>query len=132
VAGSSVEVDSLIDARTPDPNLFRDPSPLTRNLLARGIWTGFINGSGPDAFHTGGVAVTRSPFHPLDRDGRPDTGLYVLGIPTEHTRWFTLVGSGRPGRWNEFTRDADAIARHALAALAVADAPELVASVPVG
>ncbi len=133
VARSSLEVDSLIDARTPDPNVFRDPSALTRNLLARGIWTGFVNGSGPAAFHTGGVAVTRSPFHPRDCDGRPDTGLYVLGIPTEHTRWFTLVGSGRPGPWNEFTRDADAIARHALAAPAVvAAAPELVASVPIG
>jgi methylaspartate mutase epsilon subunit len=114
VAGSAVEAHTLIDARVPDPNVHRDPSPLTRNLLARGIWTTFSNGTGPDAFHTGGVAVTRSPFHPVDRQGRPNTDLHVLGIPTEHTRWFTFVGSGRPGPWNEFTRDADAIARATL------------------
>jgi methylaspartate mutase epsilon subunit len=41
--------------------------------------------------------------------------MYVLGIPTEHTRWFTQVGSGRPGAWGEFTCDADAIAADALA-----------------
>jgi hypothetical protein len=106
---------TVLDARVPDPNIFRDPSPLTRNLLTRGVWTGFTNGTELDAFHTGGVAVSRSPFHPIDRHDRPNTSLYVLGIPTEHTRWFTLVGSGRPGPWNEFTRDADAIAADALA-----------------
>lgn len=114
VAGSAVEAHTLIDARVPDPDVRRDPAPLTRNLLARGLWTTFTNGTGPDAFHSGGVAVTRSPFHPVDRNGRPVTDLYVLGIPTEHTRWFTFVGSGRPGPWNEFTRDADAIAGDAL------------------
>ena len=120
VAGSSTAVDTLIDARTPDPDLFRDRSPLTRNLLARGTWTGFVNGSGPQAFRTTGVAVTRSPFHPIGSHGQVDTGLYVLGVPAEHTRWFTLVGSGRPGPWNEFTRDADAIADHALRGRAAA------------
>jgi methylaspartate mutase epsilon subunit len=39
----------------------------------------------------------------------------VLGIPTEFTRWFTQVGSGRPGGWGEFTADANAIAVHLLA-----------------
>lgn len=114
VTGSAIVAHTLIDARVPDPNIYRDPSPLTRNLLARGIWTAFSNGTDSTAFHTGGVAVTRSPFHPVDRHGRPDTGLFVLGVPTEHTRWFTFVGSGRPGPWNEFTRDADAIACQAL------------------
>jgi hypothetical protein len=117
VAGSTVAVDTLIDARTPVPDVGRDPAALTRNLLARGTWTEFVNGRGPRAFRTGGVAVTRSPFHPVGDAGRTDAGLYVLGVPTEHTRWFTLVGSSRPGPWNEFTRDADAIARDALRAL---------------
>lgn len=34
----------------------------------------------------------------VDRHGRPDEGPHVLGIPTEHTRWFTQVGSSRPGQ----------------------------------
>lgn len=114
VPGSAVPADVLIDARIPDPDVKRDPSPLTVNLLRRGVWTEFVNGEGDDAFPTGGVAVTRAPFHPLTADGRPETGLTVLGLPTEHTRWFTLVGSGRPGPWNEFIRDADAVAAAAL------------------
>ncbi|MBP2705508.1 FAD/NAD(P)-binding protein [Microbispora sp. RL4-1S] len=114
VAGSRTELDVVIDARVPNPNMPRDPSRLVRRLHGRGVWTEFVNGEGPDAFATGGVAITRSPFHPIGRDGVPDTGVYVLGIPAEHTRWFTLVGSGRPGPWNEFIRDADAIAAHAL------------------
>ena len=56
------------------------------------------------------------PVPPVGRDGAPDTGLYVLGIPTEHTRWFMQGGSSRPGRWTDFVHDADAIAGHALAA----------------
>ncbi|WP_370126406.1 FAD/NAD(P)-binding protein [Streptacidiphilus sp. EB103A] len=115
VPGSAAAVDVLVDARIPNPDVRLDSSPLTVNLLRRGTWTEFVNGNGEAAFRTGGVAVTRTPFHPLDRDGRPDTGLTVLGLPTEHTRWFTLVGSGRPGPWNEFFRDADAVAASALA-----------------
>ncbi|MFF7727252.1 FAD/NAD(P)-binding protein [Streptomyces sp. NPDC008001] len=116
VAGSRVLVDTVIDARVPSPHLYRDPAPLTRRLVERGIWTGYRNGTGPGAFETGGVAVTGSPFHPVDRDGRPDTGLYVLGIPTEHTRWFMQGGSSRPGFWTDFVQDADAIAAHVLSA----------------
>ncbi|MEJ3652958.1 FAD/NAD(P)-binding protein [Actinomycetes bacterium KLBMP 9759] len=123
VAGSDVEVDTLVDARIPIPALHRDPSGLTSALRARGIWTGYRNGS----FETGGVAVTNSPYHPIGRSGEPDHGLYVLGIPTEHTRWFMQGGSSRPGFWTDFVRDADAIAASALAGAA-----ELVEDSPAG
>lgn len=53
----------------------------------------------------------------MRRDGSAEEELYVLGIPTGHTRWFTQVGSGRPGRWGDFTGDADAVAGHLLASL---------------
>jgi FAD-NAD(P)-binding len=114
VAGSAVHADVLIDARIPDPDLGRDLSPLTSGLREAGVWTQYVNGSGPRAFHTGGVAVTGSPFHPIGRDGEPEAGLYVLGIPTEHTRWFMQVGSSRPGMWSDFVRDADDVAADAL------------------
>ncbi|KAA2266434.1 hypothetical protein F0L68_01400 [Solihabitans fulvus] len=116
VAGAEVAVDVVIDARIPYPDLPRDLSPLTRRLRERGIWTGYVNGDGAEAFHTGGVAVTGSPYHPVARDGEPDTGLYVVGIPTEHTRWFMQVGSNRPGLWGDFVHDSDAIAADVLAA----------------
>ena len=114
MAGSEVAVDTVIDARIPSPDVYRDTAPLTRRLYEQGIWTCYVNGEGEDAFHTGGVAVTRAPYHPVGRDGAPDTGLYVLGIPTEHTRWFMQGGSSRPGRWTDFVHDADAIAAHAI------------------
>ncbi|MGF0176746.1 FAD/NAD(P)-binding protein [Streptomyces sp. Marseille-Q5077] len=114
VAGSDTPVDIVVDARVPGTALARDPAPLTRSLRAHGLWTEFVNRDAHDTFETGGVAVTRAPFHPLGRGGLPDTGLYVLGIPTENTRWFTQVGFARPGPWGDFIRDADAVAAHAL------------------
>ncbi|MEU2059713.1 FAD/NAD(P)-binding protein [Streptomyces sp. NPDC013455] len=120
VRGSRTAATAVVDARIPTPALHRDPAPLTRALVERGVLTSYVNGSGPDAFDTGGVAVTHSPFHPVGRTGRPDHGLYVLGIPTEHTRWFMQGGSSRPGFWTDFIRDADAIAGDALAPVAEA------------
>nr|WSW43171.1 FAD/NAD(P)-binding protein [Streptomyces sp. NBC_01001] len=118
VAGSQIAVDTLIDARIPNPDVRTDLSPLTGALRERGVWTSYVNGTGATAFDTGGVAVGRSPYHPLGREGAPDRGLYVLGIPTEHTRWFMQVGSSRPGMWSDFVHDADHIAADALGAAA--------------
>jgi hypothetical protein len=50
------------DARIPNPDVRLDHSPLTMNLLRRGVWTEFVNGEGEAAFRTGGMAVTRAPF----------------------------------------------------------------------
>ncbi|MFJ1971439.1 FAD/NAD(P)-binding protein [Streptomyces sp. NPDC087903] len=116
VAGSRTALDVLIDARIPEPDLRRAQGDLTARLRDQGLLTPYVN-RGPDGveFATGGVTVTGSPFHPVRADGRPEHGMYVLGIPSEFTRWFTQVGSGRPGVWGEFTADADAIAGDALA-----------------
>ncbi|MFD4639760.1 FAD/NAD(P)-binding protein [Lentzea sp. NPDC058436] len=119
VAGSAVPVEVLVDARIPSPDLRVDSSPLTRDLRERGIWTSYVNRGAGEEHDTGGVAVTPSPFHPIDRHGRPDAGLHVLGIPTEHTRWFMQVGSSRPGQWSDFVHDADAIAASVLAPVRV-------------
>ncbi|MET8686147.1 FAD/NAD(P)-binding protein [Streptomyces sp. NPDC004732] len=114
VAGSEAELDVLIDARVPGTDLALDSSRLMGSLRDRGILTEHVNSNGESVFRTGGVATTGSPFHPVARDGSAPDGLHVLGIPTENTRWFTFVGSGRPGPWAEFFSDADAIARHIL------------------
>ncbi|MFR9728399.1 FAD/NAD(P)-binding protein [Saccharopolyspora sp. MS10] len=97
VAGSRVRVDALVDARLPRPDLHRDSSPLTKQLIKEGIWNSFVNRADGEEFDTGGVAVTEAPFHPLDSAGDPDRGLYVLGLPTEHVRWFMQVGTTPPG-----------------------------------
>ncbi|WEH39226.1 FAD/NAD(P)-binding protein [Streptomyces sp. AM 2-1-1] len=123
VRGSERLVHTLIDARIPTPDLHRDTSPLTRQLVAEGRVRPYTI-EGPDgSFHvTGGLDVTTSPFHVIDADGRSLPDVYALGIPTEHTRWFTQVGSSRPGVGTLFYRDADAIASDALRPLR-AEAP---------
>lgn len=110
VPGSERSCPVLIDARIPEPDVRRDPAPLSRQLTGSGTWTPWTNRAGAEPLRTGGVAVTEAPFRPVGSGGRPAEGLYVLGIPCEGPRWFTQVGSARPGPWTEFTADADAIA----------------------
>ncbi|MFE9042602.1 FAD/NAD(P)-binding protein [Streptomyces sp. NPDC007818] len=115
VAGPGRLVHTLIDARIPTPDLHRDTSPLTRQLIEEGIIRPYvIPGPAGSSYRTGGLEVTDSPFHVVDARGVPQPDLYALGIPTEHTRWFTQVGSSRPGVGTLFYRDADAIAADAL------------------
>lgn len=110
VQGAQYAVRTVIDARIPATDIRRDSSKLTGSLLARGIFTPFINRAGEHVFETGGVNVTKSPFHPLRSDNSVASQLYVLGIPTEHARWFMQSGSSRPHKWIDFMIDADAIA----------------------
>jgi hypothetical protein len=117
VTGSRHPAETMLDARVPTTNLRRDRSPLVRQLLSEGVITEYVN-AGPDGqqpFPTGGLAVTPTPCRVLDAKGRPDPDLYALGVATEHTRWFTQVGTGRPGHDSPFRREADAIARDVLA-----------------
>ncbi|MDF7674647.1 3-isopropylmalate dehydratase small subunit [Acetobacteraceae bacterium ESL0709] len=117
VSGSAVAVSKVIDARIPVIDLGRDRSPFMRALQARGIFQSFIAGYGTDeAFDTGGVFVTQSPFHPIRSDGTIAERLFVLGMPTEHIRWFMQSGSSRPTKWIDFMIDADAIAAAAIGA----------------
>ncbi|MEU6929774.1 FAD/NAD(P)-binding protein [Streptomyces sp. NPDC046374] len=115
VENSWTPLDVLIDARVPTTDVTADRDPLIRGLLADGRIRPFVNAAerpegGTSEFATGGMDCTDAPFHPIGADGEPDRATHVLGIPSEHTRWFTQVGSGRPGPWGSFTKDADAIA----------------------
>lgn len=112
VQESNIIVKTVIDARLPIPNLQSENSELTQYLLKTGIYTPFINIEGNKKFETGGVNVSLSPYHPIGRDNSPNKDIYVIGIPTEHTRWFMQSGSTRPNRWIDFMRDADAIAKN--------------------
>ena len=118
VRGSHRQTQVLLDARVPSRDLRSDASPLIRQLLADRVISELVNsGPGHHPFPTGGLAVTPTPSRLLDAAGRPDPGLYAIGVATEYTRWFTQVGTGRPGRDSPFCRDADGIARDVLAAL---------------
>ncbi|MCY0949951.1 FAD/NAD(P)-binding protein [Streptomyces sp. H27-S2] len=122
VSGSERIVRTLVDARIPTPDLPRDTSPLTRQLLGEGAVRPYvIDGPQDTAYVTGGLDVTEAPFHVVDAAGEAQRDLYAIGIPTEHTRWFTQVGSSRPGVNTLFYRDADAIAADALRPAALAE-----------
>jgi methylaspartate mutase epsilon subunit len=114
VQGSNIAVKTIIDARVPVPNLKSDCSKLTQSLQKKGIITSFTNKDDNVVFETNGVNVTQSPYHPIDKNDAIVNNVYVLGIPTEYTRWFMQSGSTRPNRWIDFMIDADAIADDAL------------------
>lgn len=116
VSGSPQKADVLLDARAPGVDLWRDRNPLLRQLRTDGMVSEYVN---PDPvtgarFATGGLAVTRAPFHVIDSRGEPDPDIYAIGVVTQNARWFTQVGTGRPGQGSPFCQDADAIALHVL------------------
>jgi hypothetical protein len=125
VRGSRRAVTTFIDARIPKADVARAADPLTRQLLADGLISEFVNTDPTTGarFHTGAIAVTRPPSRVLDRAGQPDPHLYAYGIPTENIRWFNQGGNGRPGPLTEFHTDADAIAADALVVSDQAPAP---------
>ncbi|MEU9115723.1 FAD/NAD(P)-binding protein [Streptomyces sp. NPDC048483] len=112
VAGSARLAQTLIDARIPQPDLHRDQSSLTRSLVAEGLVSEYLRTEPASGLRhpTGGFHVTTAPFHVIGANGSVRDDLYALGIPTEHARWFTQVGSGKPGLNTLFRQDADAIA----------------------
>ena len=128
VADYSVFCSDVVDARVRPPDLERNACPMTSKQRDTGAWRPHVRVGDP-AFRTGGVDVTRAPFHPIATDGSVERRMYVLGIPTESTRWFMQVGIGRPGPWGEFFRDADAIAQ---AALGKVEPAEPAAAAPTG
>ncbi|MFI7246523.1 FAD/NAD(P)-binding protein [Streptomyces qinglanensis] len=126
VEESRVLLDTVIDARVPPTDVRLDGSALMAELHARGVVQPYRNDWAPphgprEEFETGGVAVTETPYHPLSATGEADRGICVLGIPTEHTRWFMTVGGRRPGFWSQFDQDADDVARSALSGAHAAD-----------
>lgn len=117
VNGSRRLADVLLDARAPGADLRRDTNPLLRRMMADGMISEHVNAdpAAGQRFASGGLAITRSPFHVVDARGRPDPDIHAIGVVTQNTRWFTQVGTGRPGQDSPFRRDADAIAGAVLA-----------------
>jgi hypothetical protein len=122
VADYSVLCSDVIDARIQPPDLERDAGPLTKKQRDAGAWRPHVRAGNP-SFRTGGIDVTKAPYNPIAADGSVERRMYVLGIPTECTRWFMQVGIGRPGPWGEFFRDADAIAQAALSEVRLTGLP---------
>ncbi|MGW0764597.1 FAD/NAD(P)-binding protein [Streptomyces sp. NPDC002676] len=117
VPGSDVRVTTLIEARLPEPDLRRTADELLARLLADG-------GCRPhrvDGYETGGLDVSRRPYHLIDRQGRVQARRFAFGVPTEGVHWVTAAGA-RPGVDSVTLSDADAVARAVLrAAMAEAE-----------
>jgi hypothetical protein len=120
----TVRAAALIEARLPETDLARTTDPLLRSLLDRGECRPYripIRGGGH--YVTGGVAVTRRPYHLLDVGGRPHPARFAFGVPTEAVHWVTAAGI-RPGVNSVILGDADAIARSCLAIVAGQSLPQ--------
>lgn len=110
----TVPARTLIEARLPETDLGRTTDLLLRALLARGECRPYrmpIRGGGH--YLTGGLAVTRRPYHLLDAEDRPHPRRFAFGVPTEAVHWVTAAGI-RPGVNSVILTDADAIARSCL------------------
>jgi hypothetical protein len=112
VKDSRCAAEVLVDARAPTTDLRRTTSRLAQTMLAEGVVSQYVNADRTtgERFETGGLAVTGAPFRVVDGEGRPDPDIYAIGVATDKTRWYTQVGTGRPGQDSPFCRDADAIA----------------------
>ncbi|MEU0069383.1 FAD/NAD(P)-binding protein [Streptomyces sp. NPDC006332] len=113
VPGSDVRVSILIEARLPEPDLRRTADELLAGLLRTGQCRPHL----ADGYETGGLDVTRRPYHLIDRQGRVHTRRFAFGVPTEGVHWVTAAGA-RPGVDSVTLSDADAVARGVLRAAA--------------
>ncbi|GHD17629.1 hypothetical protein GCM10007147_06990 [Nocardiopsis kunsanensis] len=122
VPGRPVDSRVLIEARLPDPDLRRTEDPLIAHLVQSEQAAPYRipTDSGHD-HETGGLTVTRRPFHLIDERAQAHPRRFAYGVPTESVHWVTAAGT-RPGVDSVTLKDADAIARAALALSPAAEA----------
>ncbi|MEV0051714.1 FAD/NAD(P)-binding protein [Saccharopolyspora shandongensis] len=113
VAAPPVPVTTLIEARLPEPDLGRSADPLLSWLRRTGQCVAYRIADPDGAFRTGGLAVTRRPYHLIDAAGRPHPRRFAFGVPTEAVHWVTAAGA-RPGVNSVSLADADSVARACL------------------
>lgn len=115
VPGLKVRVTTLVEARLPEPDLRHTGDQLMAHLLQTGQCRPYT----VDGYETGGLAVTRSPYHVVDAQGDAHARRFAVGVPTEGVHWVTAAGA-RPGVNSVTLCDTDAVSRAALS-VAVAD-----------
>lgn len=111
IPDSTIRVTTIIEARLPEPNLRHSADELLAYLLK----TGQCRPHTLDAYETGGLDVTLSPYRLIDSQGRAHPRRFAFGVPTEGVHWVTAAGA-RPGVNSVTLSDADAVARAALKA----------------
>ncbi|KAI4868856.1 FAD-NAD(P)-binding-domain-containing protein [Hypoxylon rubiginosum] len=109
IPGSAVRVTTLIEARLPEPTVRSTADDLLVYLRK----TGQCRPHSSDGYETGGLDITDSPFHLIDRRGCAQLRRYAIGVPTEGVHWVTAAGA-RPGVNSRTLSETDAVARAAL------------------
>ncbi|MFJ8336333.1 FAD/NAD(P)-binding protein [Streptomyces sp. NPDC094437] len=101
--------DALVVARLDSFHPERDRSPLTANLLARGVVRPYANGS----FKPGGIDIDERG-RPVTVTGEPLRTAWAVGYPVEGPRFYTHA-LPRHGMPSQFITDADVSVRDMLA-----------------
>ncbi|KAJ5976486.1 hypothetical protein N7481_010193 [Penicillium waksmanii] len=114
IPGEPIRVTTLIEARLPEPTLQNTADKLLSHLYN----TGQCRAHTIDAYETGGLDVTGSPYHLIDTYGRVHPKRFAVGVPTEGVHWVTAAGA-RPGVNSVTLCDTDAVARAALGAASI-------------
>lgn len=76
--------DVLVAARLDAYSPLTDASPLSANLLARGLVRPYRNG----AYHPGGLDID-ADLHPIDAEGHVRDNLWAIGFPVEGPHFYT-------------------------------------------
>lgn len=99
-------VDLIIKARTPSINLQDTPNPLTKNLLRR------FKGFSVAGELYGGLEINKNN-QVLYSNSKVSSNVYAIGIPTEGSKYFTLV-LARPNMVSTFLLDSNNLAKKLL------------------
>jgi uncharacterized NAD(P)/FAD-binding protein YdhS len=108
------QADVLIVARLDAYSPLTDASPLSDNLLGRGLVRPYLNGG----YHPGGIEIDQQ-LHPVGADGAPEARIWIVGFPVEGPHFYTHA-LPRPRIASRQTRDADQCVRELIATIGVA------------
>ena len=78
------QADVLIVARLDAYSPLTDASPLSDNLLGRGLVRPYLNGG----YHPGGIEIDQQ-LHPVGADGVPEARIWIVGFPVEGPHFYT-------------------------------------------
>ena len=107
------QADVLIVARLDAYSPLTDASPLSDNLLGRGLVRPYLNGG----YHPGGIEIDQQ-LHPVGADGVPEARIWIVGFPVEGPHFYTHA---LPPRASPRARHATPIsARELIATIGVA------------
>lgn len=111
------EADVLVVARLDAYSPLTDASPLTAQLLKRGLIRPFCNGD----YHPSGIDITPL-MHPIGADGSARENIWVLGYPAEGAHFYTHA-LPRPHIASRQTEDAQRCVLEMFSAISRQSAP---------